>query len=330
MLQNRVELIHQPTPCYRLERMSEHLGSEIWIKRDDLTPFGGGGNKARKLEYWLGLVFEDGYDTVVTSGAVQSNFLRQCAAACRVYGIDFAAVAMHSPYPDEDRRVNVMPTRLDAGNSKLVDLLGFTLSIVPNGSWEELASHTQIAFEKSKSEGKKPLLIPPGGSAGIGALGFVRAVEELLEQCSPFDQIVTASGSGSTQTGLAYGLRRAKLGTHVVGICTDNEPEMTNDFADIAEELDELLLSSERMGANDFDLRIEFAGEGYQARTEGAVRAQEMFARTEGIFLDPVYTAKAADGLITLAQRGELPGRTLFWHTGGFPAIFAEPMQPSS
>lgn len=326
MLHRRIELICAPTPLHPLPRISKDLGIDLWIKRDDLTGLAAGGNKGRKLEYLLADIIESGADTVVTSGAYQSNFVRQCAAVCSMYGIAFHAAVMHWPHPDAERATRPegwqAPQRM-SGNRYLDDLVAANIQLVPDGTWDELDDARNHLAESLSSSGRNVYNMPGGGSSGIGALGYVRAANELFEQDANFDTIIVASGSGSTQTGLVHALAAAGSKTGVIGICTDREPEMVNEFAKISTELDELLLTHLKLAPADFDLRTEYAGKGYQAPSEGAAAAIEYVAKIEGIFLDPVYTGKAFAGLLDLARKNELRGRTLFWHTGGLPTLLA-------
>lgn len=323
MLHRRVPLIFAPTPLHRLDKFSEILGIQLWIKRDDLTGFAGGGNKGRKLEFLIADIVESGCDTVVANGALQSNFLRQASAACLRYDLEFHAVTMRFPYPDPARKaVHSAVTNDDAGNNLLNKLLGTRVTLLDDGTWDELEDAGRDLAAKLRHDGKKVYEIPTGGSSGVGALGFVAAAEEVLRQQMPFDTIITASSSGATQTGLVYGFERAGVNSKVMGICADLEPEMTEVFSGIAAELDELLCGELRLMPADFDLRVDYVGPGYQVATPEAREAIELMARNEGIFLDPIYTAKAFAGVLDLARKGELKGRVLFWHTGGFPALF--------
>ena len=330
-MHRRVSLVCEPTPLHPLKRLSEKLGIDLWIKRDDLSGFGGGGNKGRKLEYLIFDALEQGAEAIVTRGAWQSNFVRQCAAACTVFGLECHAAAMKWPYSEATG-----PTRPDGwpetgratGNEALDRWLGANVRLYPDGTFNELAERAGELAKELRGKGKRVYEIPSGGSNGVGALGFVRAVEELREQETDFDQIVFASGSGATHAGLAYGMIRAGAKTRVVGISTDGDPKLFDSFVRIASDLDDLLLTKLRLAKSDFDLRLEFGGGGYQVPSAEAHEAIRLMARAEGIFLDPVYTAKAFAGLMESAKRGELTGRTLFWHTGGFPALFAEGREP--
>ncbi|MBA3725173.1 MAG: D-cysteine desulfhydrase family protein [Armatimonadetes bacterium] len=331
MLDRKLNLVCVPTSLHRLDRASELLCTELWIKRDDLTGFAGGGNKGRKLEYLMADAIGQGADTVVTHGAWQSNFIRQAGAACRVLGLDFHATAMEWPYPGRGRETKPSDWPSNPhiqGNQILDGWLGLDVQKLPDSDWNELETQSHALACRLRSEGRNVYEIPGGGSTGIGALGFVSAAQELLMQDATFDRIIVACGSGATQAGLAYGIARAGANTKVVGICTDNEPELVDVLGSISSDLDGLLLTKLRMVQGDFDLRMDYCGKGYQVPTEESRDAIEMLAKAEGIFLDPVYTSKAFAGLVDLAKNGELTGKTLFWHTGGFPGLFVEGYEP--
>lgn len=326
MLGRRIDLICSPTPLHRLPRISADLGIDLWIKRDDLTGFAGGGNKGRKLEYLMADILASGSTSVVTLGASQSNFVRQAAAACAIHGIEFHAVVMDWPYPDEPRKTKPegwVDSNRPTGNLILDQWLGAHIHRLPDATFEDLdRAAKDLAHERDA------YFIPGGGSCGIGALGFIAAAHELLGQDPNVDTIISASGSGGTQTGLTYALAQMNSKTHYIGICTDDEPEMVNDFADIAAEIDDIFGDPLRLTGAHFDLRLDYCGNGYGVPTEAGSEAIRYAARTEGIFLDPVYTGKAFAGLIDLAKRGELSGRVVFWHTGGMPVLLAAGREP--
>lgn len=327
MLGRRIDLICSPTPLHRLPRASEDLGIDLWIKRDDLTGFAGGGNKGRKLEYLMADVLASGKKKVVTLGATQSNFVRQCAAACAVHGIEFHGVVMDWPFPDERRRTKPdgWPfTDRVSGNLLLDHWLAARIHRLPDGTFDVLDAEARRLAEEEGA-----YFIPGGGSCGIGALGFVSAAHELLRQDPGITTVISASGSGGTQTGLTYAFAQLGGTQRYIGVCTDDEPEMVNDFAAIAAELDEIFGDPLRLTAEDFDLRMDYCGRGYGVPTSQATEAIRYMARIEGIFLDPVYTGKAFAGVMDMAKKGPLQGRVVFWHTGGFPGLFSAGREPS-
>ena len=307
-------LILRPTPLHRLDRASSALGVDLWIKRDDLTGFALGGNKGRKLEYLLAEAIATGAQVIVTCGSGQSNFIRQLGAACAVAGIHCAAAVMETPYEDE------IPTekglRETGGNVLLDRLLGVDLHWQANGTWEELYAAADRVAVEYRSRGYSVYEIPIGGSSPTGAFGFYQAAKEIL---GGFDLVAFASSSGSTHAGLQLGL----ADTRVLGFACDPEPEIAEDFAALGNGLRELLQRHDRVTAADFELDFSAVGPGYGIPSEEGDAAIEWLARTEGIFLDPIYSGKAFGGLKRLIERGEIRGKILFWHTGGTPALFA-------
>lgn len=320
MIPPRVPLILAPTPLHRLDRLSEELGLDLWVKRDDLTGFAFGGNKGRKLEYLMADVLASGANAVVTCGSVQSNFIRQLGAACSRFGIRCAAATMAVPYEDEPPAI--ASVRFDSGNVVLDRLLGVELDIHADGTWEELYALAEELALQLEGEGNRVYRIPIGGSSPLGAYGFVQAARETAAQAPTFDHIVFASSSGSTHTGLLYELQGSA--TEVLGIACDPEPEIAEDFADLAAQLDALTGEGKGLKPADFRLDFRFVGPGYGVPSEEGNAAIERMARSEGIFLDPIYSGKAFAGLLRLAEEGRVKGRVLFWHTGGTPALFAE------
>ncbi len=285
------------------------------MKRDDLTGFAMGGNKGRKLEYLLGEALESGADLVVTCGSIQSNFVRQLGAACAVAGLRCIASSMALPYEDAP----ATGTRLkdSGGNVLLNDLCGLEMEVMPDGTWEEMYAAAEAIAVREESKGHRVYRVPIGGSSARGAYGFVKAAEEIPH----FDWIVFASSSGSTHTGLQYFFQGTT--TQVLGIACDPEPEIANDFAELAHDLDALLGTDKHLRPTDFKLDFRFVGDGYGTYGESTLGAIRKMARTEGIFLDPIYSGKAFEGLLQLAKEGTIAGKVLFWHTGGLPALFA-------
>jgi D-cysteine desulfhydrase family pyridoxal phosphate-dependent enzyme len=318
----RLPLILAPTPLHRLDRLSEATGLDLWIKRDDLTGFAMGGNKGRKLEYLMPAALAMGADVVVSCGSTQSNFVRQLGAACSRHGLECVAAVMDLPYSDPPGPPAASGLASDGGNVLLDEMLGVELRRFPDATWEELYERAEEIARELEAAGKRVYRIPVGGSSPLGAFAFVCAAEEVRAQAErPFDWIVVASSSGSTQTGLAYGFHAST--TRVLGICSDPEPELVEEFAALAAGLDDLLSEHRRMRPEDFHLDTGFVGAGYGVPSPEGDRAAALLAREEGVFLDPVYGAKAFAGLTALAERGEIRGRVLFWHTGGGPSIFA-------
>lgn len=319
MIPEPVSLVLRPTPHHRLPRLSAQLGADIWIKRDDLTGFALGGNKGRKLEYLIAEALSRGADTIVTCGAVQSNFIRQLGAACAMFEMDCQAVVMDLPF--EYARPKG-PALASAGGNELLDrLLGVDLHRVEDGPWETLYAQADELADRLEARGRRVYRIPVGGSSALGAYAFTRAAVEVQAAEEHFDWIVTATSSGSTQTGLTWALHDGS--TRVLGIACDPEPEIAEDFVRLSAELDALTGHEKALTPRDFEIDFRFVGPGYGARSAEGDAAIVRLAQTEGIFLDPIYSAKAFSGLLKRIEEGSLTGRILFWHTGGIPALFA-------
>ncbi len=311
-----------PTPLEPLPRLSAHLGGpNLWVKRDDLLGLAGGGNKTRKLEFLVADALEHGADTLVTTGAVQSNHCRLTLAAAVHEGLSCRLVI-------EER----VPGSYDAhasGNNFLFDLLGVeAVTVVPSGT--DLAAAMEKVAAEVAALGRKAYVIPGGGSNALGALGYVACAQELMQQAFEAGlnvaHLVTASGSGGTHSGIVAGLTGTSAGVPVTGISVraaraPQEEKILGLACATAE-----LAGSERMPtAADVAVLDDYVGEGYSIPTPGMVEAVKLFARLGGVLLDPVYTGKAAAGLIDLVRRGafERHDDVVFLHTGGSPALYA-------
>ncbi|RYG32481.1 pyridoxal-phosphate dependent enzyme [bacterium] len=310
----RISLCFLPTPLHRLDRASEALGIDLWIKRDDMTGFALGGNKGRKLEYLMADVLASGADVVVSCGGIHSNFLRQLAAGCAKCGVACATAVMELPYEDgpaEGRRPSA-----EGGNQVLDRLFGMDLRLHPDSNWDTLFAHAEDLAKSFEAEGKKVYRMPLGGSSPLGAFGFWKAAHELPDDV---EAIVFASSSGSTHIGLATYF----FGTDVAveGMACDPEPQITEDFADLSRRLNELT-GLPALKASDLRLDMSSVGAGYGLMSDEADEAVKWLARLEGIVLDPIYSGKAFGAL--LRRREEFAGKkTVFWHTGGVPTVFA-------
>jgi D-cysteine desulfhydrase family pyridoxal phosphate-dependent enzyme len=307
-----------PTPIIELRRLSAKLGGpRILIKRDDLSGLAEGGNKVRKLEFLIGDALAKGCDCVVTGGAAQSNHCRQAAAAAASQGLacHLALAGAEPPLPE--------------GNLLLDRLLGAAIHWC--GERRKGEDIPAIAARLA-SEGRKPYVMPYGGSSAIGALGFVAAARELAGQLADLRQwpsrIVFASSSGGTQAGLAagaalYGLE-AQLTAIAIDKAADDEVDFTERIRALANETAALLGSSIKFKTDDIKLRREFSGDGYGVVGEPERRAIRLAAGYDGLLLDPVYTGRAFGALVSMIDSGEIrPGEiVLFWHTGGIPALF--------
>jgi D-cysteine desulfhydrase family pyridoxal phosphate-dependent enzyme len=315
----RFPLAQLPTPLARLERLSRELaGPEILIKRDDQTGLALGGNKTRKLEFLVGHALAQGADTLVTLGAAQSNHCRQTAAAAAAAGLKCELI------------VNGKPPEVPNGNLLLNELLGATIHWIDRS---QRAVKLKSLDVELRAAGRKPYLIPVGGSNGIGAVGYVVAMLELMEQLrtsqQSVDHMVFGSSSGGTQAGIALGARLAGFTGSVTGLSIDkNDPEhfeYETEVAQIANECAEYIGSDVRLSKDDIHVVYGYKGEGYGVVGDLEREAIRLVARTEGIILDPVYAGRAFGALVDLIRTGKYQrGETvLFWHTGGSPALFA-------
>ncbi len=316
----RLPLAHLPTPLEPLERLSRELGGpRIWVKRDDLTGLAGGGNKTRKLEFLLGDALDQGADTVMTAGAVQSNHARQTAAACARLGLRCELFLKEAA-----------PGRGDSygrsGNVLLDQILGAKVHILPGASNPETAMEERA--EASRMEGQRPYAIPVGGSNAVGALGYVECARELFAQAKgislEIDTVVHASASHGTQAGLAVGLAVAGVEARLLGMgVSGTAPQARTNIERIAAATCEGLGSPRRFAEIEVDDR--FVGEGYGIPTPEGLAAIRLLARLEGLLLDPVYTGKAMAGLVAMIREGRFSDEqnVVFLHTGGWPALFA-------
>ena len=314
--QPRIRIAHLPTPIEPLPRLSSRLGGpNLWVKRDDLTGLAGGGNKARKLEFFVAEALATGADTLVTCGAVQSNHARQTAAAAAKLGLGCTLV-LRGREPLESQ-----------GNLLLDRLLGAQIVWAEDRPADERL--VEVA-EELRASGRRPYLVPYGGSTPVGAYGYVAAMEELLDQATregiSFDRIVFPSSSGGTQAGLAVAARALSYKGEVLGISVDlTARDLQEKLAPLATATAELLELPASFAPEDFLVEDAYTGAGYAVLGDLEREAIRTAAETEGLLLDPVYTGRAFGGLLDLIRQGAFdPGeRLLFWHTGGIPALFA-------
>ncbi len=310
-----------PTPIQKLGRLSEHLGGpEIWIKRDDLTGLAGGGNKTRKLEFLVADALNKGADTLVTVGAVQSNHCRLTLAAAAHEGLKCRLVL--------EQRVAGSYRKEASGNNFLFELLGAEAITVIDGGGD-LSAAMSAEAEKLKAQGRKGYVIPGGGSNALGAMGYVVCAREILNQSMEmglaFTDFVVASGSAGTHAGLLVGFNAANAGVPLTGVNVRRpRAEQEGNVHKLAVEAAAFagLPAPARESVVALD---EWVGPGYSIPTDEMVEAVRLFARLEGVLLDPVYTGKAAAGLIGLVRRGHFKrdAKVLFVHTGGAPSLFA-------
>lgn len=308
----RLQFAHLPTPVEPLPRLGAELGGpQFWIKRDDQTGLAFGGNKTRKLEYLLAEARAHGARTLITMGAVQSNHCRQTAAAAARFGFNCTLVLAGTEPKDKN------------GNLLLDTLLGADIVWAEHQDAKALLKAT---FDQAWADGRRPYLIPYGGSNPTGAAAYVHAMAEFLGQDTPVDVIVLATSSGGTQAGMLLGARASGFQGRVLGISVDKPaPELRHWIADLASQTADLIRHPLRFDPQDVEVIDSYVGEGYAIIGDLEREAIDLFARLEGILLDPVYTGRAAGGMIDLVRQGEITegNRVLFWHTGGMPALFA-------
>lgn len=317
---HRIELIAAATPLEHLPRLSRRLGRDIWIKRDDLTPLALGGNKARKLEYLGADALAQGADVLVTAGAIQSNHVRQTAALAAKLGLGCLALL-------ENPLATVEDSYLSNGNRLLLGLYGCEIEAVANlDSADELL---QAAAERLRGAGRKPYVVPVGGSNACGALGYVRAGLELAEQIhtsgEDFSAVLLASGSAGTHSGLALALEHARPGSRIVGVTVSRPDAAQRPKVESLLQRTAELLGVEVPTGLQIELWDQYFAPRYGEPNDGTLAAIRLLAEQEGVLLDPVYTGKAFAGLLDGNARGAFPGRgpLLFLHTGGAPALFA-------
>jgi 1-aminocyclopropane-1-carboxylate deaminase/D-cysteine desulfhydrase-like pyridoxal-dependent ACC family enzyme len=312
-----VALAHYPTPIEEAARLRGAIGGgpRLLVKRDDAITFGFGGNKVRKIEMLAARARAEGADLLITTGGVQSNHCRVTAAAAARLGMRCLIVANGAP-----------PARL-SGNALLDSMYGADVRYV--GSREDRAPAMEEAAAEGRRRGARPFVIPLGASTPLGALGFVRAVGEMLGQLpSPPDFIFHSTSSGGTQAGLVAGCALNGLETRVIGISADETVAgIQSTVAGIVEGIGELLgIDGKALAAScTIEADDRFVGDGYGLPTDGSREAQALVAGTEALVVDHTYTAKALAGMIAWVREGRVAAdaTALFWHTGGQVAVFA-------
>ncbi|PXW44930.1 D-cysteine desulfhydrase [Klebsiella oxytoca] len=313
----RLELIGAPTPLEYLPRLSDHLGREIFIKRDDVTPLAMGGNKLRKLEFLAADALREGADTLITAGAIQSNHVRQTAAVAAKLGLHCVAL-LENPIGTHAENY------LTNGNRLLLDLFNTQIEMCdaltdPNAQLEDLATRIE-------AQGYRPYVIPVGGSNALGALGYVESALEIAQQCEgavELSSVVVASGSAGTHAGLAVGLEQLMPNAELIGVTVSRK---------VADQLPKVIALQQAV-ANSLELEAragiqlwdDYFAPGYGTPNDEGMDAVRLLAQLEGILLDPVYTGKAMAGLIDGINQNRFKdeGPILFIHTGGAPALFA-------
>ena len=297
-----------PTPLYRLPNMSRELGTNVWIKRDDMCGVALGGNKVRKLEYLLADAKKQGYDLVMTTGQAQSNHAMLTAACARKMGMEPILIL---------KKRGVMGRK---GNLLLEALMNTDVRFMDTDSYDDIYAEMDRV---GKASGKKYYKIPCGGSNGLGALGYIDCVKEIADSGLHFDYIVCPEGSGGTHAGIALGAKMFLPDTTVIGAMVDDCP-----FEEITPEIMReacRILEADVTVKDEDVLHVKAWGEGYAIPSEEGSNAIKVMAENEGLFLDPVYTGKAFGALLRLAKEGKFKpaDNVLFVYTGGAGGLFA-------
>jgi 1-aminocyclopropane-1-carboxylate deaminase/D-cysteine desulfhydrase-like pyridoxal-dependent ACC family enzyme len=306
---SRVALFTEPTPVEEMSRLRAALGAHprLLVKRDDAISFGFGGNKVRKLEYVLAQARANDADTIVTLGGVQSNHARATAAAAAKLGLRCVLI------------INGAKPEHPTANALLDRLLGAEIEYIPTRN--ERTEASERVMSRLRDEGRRPYFLPLGASTPTGAFGFVTAIGELVGQGIVPDVIVHASSSGGTQAGLVAGTALYGINTRVIGVSADDPADS------IAATVRRIVRGID--GLENFDGTIEVddtrVGAGYGIPTDASCEAQELAARTEALFVDHTYTAKALGAMIAYVRDGrfDTDESVLFWHTGGQVGLFA-------
>lgn len=310
----RLKFAHLPTPIEELPRLSAALGGpRILIKRDDQTGLAFGGNKTRKLEFLVAEAQEQDAHMLISAGAIQSNHCRQTAAAAAHYGFECTLVLTGD-----------LPKQPSA--NLLLNML-FGAHILNVSDRKDRDHVLQETFEQATAEAKHPYLVPYGGSSPTGALGYAFAMEEFLKQGIHVDWIVFGTSSGGTHAGLVLGQRIFGFKGKVLGISIDESADwLQKNVSALASSASEKLGKRIDFMPADVLANANYCRAGYGVLTDAEREAVHLFAQNEGLLLDPVYTGRAAAGMIDLIRKGifKKDETVLFWHTGGQPALFAE------
>ena len=313
----RLRFAHLPTPIEELPRLSAALdGPRLLVKRDDQTGLAFGGNKTRKLEFLIAEARQQGADTLISGGAIQSNHCRQTAAAAAKFG--FKCILVLTGQAPEQASANF-----------LLDGL-FGAQIVTVADRADRDRVLKETLDKAAADGDKPYLVPYGGSSATGALGYAFAVEEFMKQNVSADWMVFGTSSSGTHAGLVLGQRAFGYKGRVLGISIDESEEWLKEHvSSLASDASENMGQRIEFGPADVLANDQYCRAGYGVLTGAEREALSLFAKYEGLLLDPVYTGRAAAGMIDLIRKGffKREETVLFWHTGGQPALFAEKYQ---
>ena len=310
----RLRFAHLPTPVEELPRLTEHLnGPKVLVKRDDQTALAFGGNKTRKLEFLVAEALEQGAKMLITGGALQSNHCRQTAAAAARFGLDCTLV-LNGEMPDQP-----------SANLLLDQMLGAEIVTINDRAKRDQT--LRETYDKAVADGRKPYLVTYGGSSPTGALGYAYAMKEFMEQKVHADWIVFGTSSGGTHAGLVLGQSVFGYKGKILGISIDEPADwLKTRVSTLASDASEKIGKQIEFTRDDVLANDEYCQAGYGVLTDAEREAVRLFAKYEGLLLDPVYTGRAAAGMIDLIRKGSFKKEEtiLFWHTGGQPALFAE------
>lgn len=317
----KIDLLAGPTPLESLRQLSDHLDIDLWVKRDDMAGTTFGGNKSRQLEFYLGAALAENADTILITGAVQSNFVRTAAASAARLGMR-TIVQLEARVAGRDDLYQV------SGNVLLNQLMGVEIMHYPEGEDEvgaDAALRSRANAERAK--GRRPYVIPLAlGNPPLGALGYVQAVPEIMAQHSDFDQIVVASGSGLTHAGLLKGLNDRGFSGEVIGSCVRRDAgQQQVRMRQVLDDLQTLMGAGKPVPDSNITLWDGAFAPGYGQIGPEALNAMKTMAAHEGLMLDPVYTAKAFAAILAGVKTGEISkgSKVLFVHSGGLPSLFA-------
>jgi D-cysteine desulfhydrase len=329
----RIRLVHAPTPLVRRASLDEIVGCKVWIKRDDATSGAESGNKVRKLELLLGDAIARAADTVLTCGGIQSNHARATAIACAQLGLKCVLYLRDASAPGNPAHVADVNALPRGGNVLLDRLAGAEIHLITPAEYAQRVAILESEAQRFALEGRKPYVIPEGGSNGLGSLGYVEAMRETREQMDlgiasargAFDEIVHACGSGGTAAGVVLGAAKYGVAKRVraVAVC--------DDAAYFERAIDRIIVEA-RGHDPELTLRASLVlDETSRGPAYGVMSAEQKellarVARASGTILDPVYTGKAMHALVEAVARGDLDksARVLFLHTGGLPGLLAQ------
>ncbi len=316
----REDLAFLPTPLHRLPHLGDSIGlDELWIKRDDLTGHSFGGNKTRKMEFVLGDARVNKADTIVTVGGLQSNHCRQTAVVCAKAGLR-CILLLAGEEPETY-----------TGNLLLNSMLGAEIKFFPDDHLMTMHSRLDEILETLKDFGLNPYAVPAGATMPVGVISYAAALEELQKQTDNIgftpDKILMSVGTGGTLAGLIIGAHMLDMEVDIIGVSVLSEADEAKER--VKNQIDRVIDQYPEVGDFKPEINIDdtFLEPGYGIMTDGVRTAIDTFARMDGIFLDPVYTGKAGLALMRMAMNGDIKTNehTVFWHTGGSPALFAYP-----